>query len=670
MNYLNQPLDLGFTQLKNRIIMGSMHTGLEEDKKSLHRLAKFYEARAKGGVGLIVTGGISPSRRGWLIPFGAKLTTKKEAKKHKLITESVHQYDSKILLQILHAGRYGYHPLIVAPSKIKAPISPFTPRALNRFGIKRIIKQFAHSASLAQLAGYDGVEVMGSEGYLINQFLVKRTNLRDDTYGGDFNNRMRFAVETVKAIRKVCGNEFIIMFRLSMLDLVENGSSWDEVVLLAEALEDAGVSIINTGIGWHEARIPTIATMVPRAAFSPITKKLKPFVSVPLVATNRINHPDVIERVLKEEHCDLVSMARPFLADAEFVNKAVSHQKDDINTCIGCNQACLDHVFLKKEASCLVNPLACRETELSITEVQTPKKIAVIGAGPAGCAFAITAQQRGHHVTLYEKSQSIGGQFNLASEIPGKEEFKETLRYFKHKINQLNIDLKLNTEVDLSTLSNGSFDHVILSSGVKPRIPDIDGVDHPKVATYMEILTRKKEPGKKVAIMGAGGIGIDVADYLAHGTKTNGFDCGHFYSEWGIDINAQSRGGLTTPNITPSPYEIHLLQRKKEKIGKRLGKTTGWIHRMTLKHKNVQLHSGVSYQKIDDAGLHITVDEKPQCLEVDTVILCTGQLSVNELYQPLKDNNIDTHIIGGADLAAELDAKRAIDQATRLALSI
>ncbi|MCF6764734.1 NADPH-dependent 2,4-dienoyl-CoA reductase [Thiotrichales bacterium 19S3-7] len=670
MSYLNQPLNLGFTQLKNRIIMGSMHTGLEEDKKNFQRLAEFYQERAKGGVGLIVTGGISPSRRGWLIPFGAKLTTKKEAKKHQLITEGIHKYESKILLQILHAGRYGYHPLIVAPSKIKAPISPFTPRAVTNFGIKRIIKQFAHTAFLAQLAGYDGVEVMGSEGYLINQFLVKRTNKRHDSYGGEFKNRMRFAVEIVKAIRQACGSNFIIMFRLSMLDLVENGSSWDEVVLLAEALEDAGVTIINTGIGWHEARIPTIATMVPRAAFSPITKKLKPFVSIPLVATNRINHPDVIERVLKEGHCDLVSMARPFLADAEFVNKAISNQKDDINTCIGCNQACLDHVFLKKEASCLVNPFACRETELTLKSAVTNKRIAVIGAGPAGCAFAITAAQRGHHVTLFEKNKMLGGQFNLASKIPGKEEFTETLRYFNHKITQLNIDLKLNTDVDLATITNGGFDEVIISSGVKPRIPNLEGVDHPSVATYMEILTQKKQPGKKVAIMGAGGIGIDIADYLAHGTQTNGYDCGHFYSEWGIDITAQSRGGLTTPKITPSPYEIHLLQRKNEKIGKRLGKTTGWIHRMTLKHKKVQLHSGVNYKKIDDQGLHISIDNKDQCLNVDTIILCTGQLSVNELYQPLIENHIKTHIIGGADLAAELDAKRAIDQATRLALSI
>ncbi|MCF6807161.1 NADPH-dependent 2,4-dienoyl-CoA reductase [Thiotrichales bacterium 19S9-12] len=666
--YLNQPLDLGFTQLKNRIIMGSMHTGLEEDK-SLYRLAKFYEERAKGGVGLIVTGGISPSRRGWLIPFGAKLTTKKEAKKHQVITDCVHEHGSKILLQILHAGRYGYHPLIVAPSKIKAPISPFTPRALTRFGINRIIKQFARSAYLAQQAGYDGVEVMGSEGYLINQFLVSRTNQRDDQFGGNFNHRMRIAVEIIKAIRATCGNNFIIMFRLSMLDLVENGSSWEEVVELAKTLEANGVTIINTGIGWHEARIPTIATMVPRAAFTPITKKLKPYVSTPLVATNRINDPDVIEYVLKEEHCDLISMARPFLADAQFVNKAINHKKETINTCIGCNQACLDHVFAKKEASCLVNPLACHETELKVEKADNPKNIAVVGAGPAGCAFAITAAERGHKITLFEKNNSIGGQFNLASEIPAKVEFKETLRYFSTQIERFNINLKTNTAVTSSMLLDGNFDEIIIASGVKPRIPQLEGVSHPKVATYMEILTKQKVPGKKVAIMGAGGIGVDVADYLSYNHVDSKDHLSAFYKEWGIDINANHRGGLMTPQISPSPYELHLLQRKKERIGKRLGKTTGWIHRMNLKNKGIKLYSGVTYKKIDDQGLHIHIDEKDQCLDVDTIILCTGQLSVNELYDELKDK-VSAHIIGGAELANELDAKRVIDQAVRLAISL
>lgn len=667
VQYLNQPLNLGFTELKNRIIMGSMHTGLEEDKKDFRRLAQFYETRAKGGVGLIVTGGIAPSRRGWLAPFSAKLTTKKEAKKHTLITESVHQHGSKILLQILHAGRYGYHPLIVAPSKIKSPISPFTPKALRRSGVKTIVEQFAHSAELAKLAGYDGVEIMGSEGYLINQFLVGRTNKRHDEYGGNFTNRMRFAVDIVKKIRQACGDDFIIMFRLSMLDLVEDGSNWEEVVLLAETLEDAGVTIINTGIGWHEARIPTIATMVPRAAFTPITQKLKPFVSTPLVATNRINHPIVIENILKEGHCDLVSMARPFLADAEFVNKAINHQFDDINTCIACNQACLDHVFLKKEASCLVNPIACRETELHLVKTDQPKNLAVVGAGPAGCSFAITASQRGHNVTLFEKSHAIGGQFNLASVIPGKEEFKETLRYFNHKIDQLGIHLKLNSEFNLAMAND--FDEVIISSGVKPRIPELEGITHPKVATYMEILTKQKNPGAKVAIIGAGGIGIDVADYLAF-FHSNHSDASEFYKEWGIDIHAETRGGLMKPEITPSPYEIHLLQRKKEPIGKRLGKTTGWIHRMTLRHKKVTLHSGVIYHKIDDNGLHFSIDDQMQCLAVDTIILCSGQLSVNELFHKLQEKNIKAHIIGGADVAKELDAKRAIEQATRLALTI
>lgn len=667
---LNQPLDLGFTKLKNRIIMGSMHTGLEEEKREFTRLSKFYELRAKGGVGLIVTGGIAPSRRGWLAPFSAKLTTKKEAIKHQKITDAVHQYDCKILLQILHAGRYGYHPFNVAPSKIKSPISPFTPKALSRFGVKRVIAQFAKTAQLAQMANYDGVEVMGSEGYLLNQFLVQRTNKRDDDYGGSFENRMRISLDIVKAIRKKVGQNFIIMFRLSMLDLVENGSSWEEVVLFAEQLEDAGVTIINTGIGWHEARIPTIATMVPRAAFTPITKKLKPSVSIPLVATNRINTPEVIEQILKDNHCDLISMARPFLADPDFVNKAIANQSDDINTCIGCNQACLDHVFIKKEASCLVNPFACRETGLIKRPVETKKHIAVIGAGPAGCAFAITAAERGHQVTLFEKNKTIGGQFNLASQIPGKEEFKETLRYFNHKIKSLNIDLRLEAEAHPDTLLKEDFDEYIISSGVRPRMPELEGIDHPKVATYMEILTKQKIPGKKVAIIGAGGIGIDVADYLVHGGQINGVSAHHFYQEWGIDIDVKNRGGLVTPQITPSPYEVYLLQRKAERIGKNLGKTTGWIHRATLKHKKVNLITGVSYQKIDDSGLHILIDNTPKIIDVDTVIICAGQLSVNELFKQLKTKDKTPYLIGGADVAAELDAKRAINQATRLALKI
>ncbi len=667
---LSQELDLGFTTLKNRIIMGSMHTGLEEEKGGFDRLAAFYAARAKGGVGLIVTGGIAPNIRGWVMPFAAKMTKKSEARKHQKVTQAVHDEGGKILMQILHTGRYAYHPLAVAPSKLKAPISPFTPRALSKRGIHKTIKDYAKSAVLAQSAGYDGVEIMGSEGYLINQFLVTRTNKRTDDWGGDYKHRMKFAVDIVAATRKATGDKFIIMYRLSMLDLVENGSSWDEVVALAKAVEKAGATIINTGIGWHEARIPTIATMVPRGAFVPITQKMKGEVFIPLVTTNRINTPDVIESILESGSADMISMARPFLADPDFVNKATQGKEDAINTCIGCNQACLDHVFLKKSVSCLVNPLACLESKVSLKKTTTPKKIAVIGSGPAGCSFAITAAECGHGVTLFEARDHIGGQFNLASNVPGKEEFTETLRYFKHQIKEHEVDLKLNHIVTENELKSENFDEIVIATGIEPRIPSIPGIDHEKVVTYMELLNGSKEVGKTVAIIGAGGIGFDVATYLAHNGKKIGLDKNEFYKEWGIDIHATHRGGLIKPEITPSDHTIFLLQRKTEKHGKRLGKTTGWIHRSTLKHKNVNLISGVSYDKIDDKGLHISKDDKTQVIDVDNVILCAGQNSVRDLYDALKDSDINIHIIGGADKALEVDAKRAINQAVNLAMSL
>ncbi len=667
---LSQELDLGFTTLKNRVIMGSMHTGLEEKKNGFDRLAAFYAARAKGGVGLIVTGGISPNIRGWVMPFAAKLSKKSEVRKHQKITQAVHNENGKILMQILHAGRYAYHPFAAAPSKIKAPISPFTPKALSTRGVSKTIKDYGKCAQLAQQAGYDGVEIMGSEGYLINQFLVTHTNKRSDKWGGSFQQRMQFAVKIIEAVRQATGTNFIIMYRLSMLDLIENGNNWEEVVELAQAVEKAGATIINTGIGWHEARIPTIATMVPRAAFAPITKKMKAHVSIPLVTTNRINTPDVIESLLEDSSADLVSMARPFLADPEFVNKAQTGVERSINTCIGCNQACLDHVFMKKSVSCLVNPMACIESQLTITKTSQPKKIAVAGSGPAGCSFAITAAERGHYVTIFEARDHLGGQFNLASNIPGKEEFSETLRYFQNQIETHQIDLKLSHPATLEKLTSGDFDEVVIATGVEPRIPEIKGVDHEKVVTYMELINGSKTVGKKVAIIGAGGIGFDVAEYLVHGGKKSGLDKEAFYKEWGIDIDMIHPGGLKEPEIAPSPHEVYLLQRKNEKHGKRLGKTTGWIHRAALKHKKVNMISGISYDKIDNQGLHIIKDEKSQILEVDHIVLCAGQNSVRQLYDELQNTNLPCHIIGGADKAVEVDAKRAINQAFNLAISI
>ncbi len=663
-NSLFKPLDLGFTQLKNRLLMGSMHTGLEEDK-SLERLAQFYRERALGGVSLMVTGGFAPNRAGRLAPFAAKLTNSKEQQKHEIVTQAVHEAGGKIALQILHAGRYGYHPFIMAPSAIKSPISPFKPWSMSQSRIKKTIEHFARCARLAKAAGYDGVEVMGSEGYLINQFIVEHTNQRQDEWGGSYANRIRFPLEIIRRIREVVGEHFIIIYRLSMLDLIAKGSSWEEVVILAKAIEEAGATLINTGIGWHEARIPTIATMVPAGAFTPVTQHLKAELTIPLITSNRINTPELANQLIESGVADMVSMARPFLADPLFVEKAKRGESDAINVCIACNQACLDRVFVNKTASCLVNPRACNETELIYETTNQPKNIAVVGSGPAGLAFASLAAERGHKVSLFEKNEQLGGQFNLAKRIPGKEEFQHTLTYFKYQLDKYQVKFHLNTQATVDSLAG--FDEVILATGIKPRVPPIQGIEHPKVVSYIEVITGKKEAGKCVAIIGAGGIGFDVAEFL---TSEHQIEAEEFYNEWGIDIHSEHRGGLKQAEIPASPRQVYLLQRKKEKLGQRLGKTTGWIHRLSLKHKQVKMLSGVQYDKIDDEGLHITVHEKTEILPVDTVIICAGQTELNELFAPLKELGQSVHLVGGAYKALELDARHAIDQATRLAALI
>lgn len=661
---LFQPLDLGFTQLKNRLLMGSMHTGLEEDK-SLERLAQFYRERALGGVGLMVTGGIAPNRSGRLAPFSAKLTQRSEQQKHELITHTVHEAGGKIALQILHAGRYGYHPFIVAPSGIKSPISPFKPWVMSQSRIKKTIQHFVRCARLAQGAGYDGVEIMGSEGYLINQFIVSHTNQRQDEWGGSYANRIRFPLEIVRGIREAVGANFIIIYRLSMLDLIAKGSSWEEVVILAKAIEDAGATIINTGIGWHEARIPTIATMVPAGAFTPVTQHLKSEITIPLITSNRINTPELANQLIESGVADMVSMARPFLSDPQFADKARLGESAAINVCIACNQACLDRVFVNKTASCMVNPRACNETELVYETTSTPKSIAVVGSGPAGLAFAALAAERGHKVTLFEQNEVLGGQFNLAKKIPGKEEFQHTLNYFQYQIEKYKVKVHLNIKADVESLA--SFDEIVLATGIKPRIPNIKGLEHSKVASYIDVITKKKEVGARVAIIGAGGIGFDVAEFL---TTEHQVNVNEFYDEWGIDIHSEHRGGLKPVERVPSPRQVYLLQRKKEKLGQRLGKTTGWIHRLSLKHKDVKMLSGVQYEHIDDQGLHISINEKPQVLEVDTIVLCAGQEELNDLFAPLKQLGKSVHLVGGAYRALELDARHAIDQATRLAALI
>lgn len=650
--------------------MGSMHTGLEEESGGFAKLAAFYRKRAEGGVGIIVTGGISPNRQGWVAPFSAKLTKKSQVPNHKQITEEVHDAGGKICLQILHAGRYGYHPLCVAPSKIKSPITPFTPWKLSKRGILQTIKDYANTAKLAQLAEYDGVEIMGSEGYLINQFLVTHTNKRKDAWGGSYENRMRFALEVLKAIKDAVGEKFIIIFRLSMLDLIKDGSTFEEVVQLAKLLEEGGVTIINTGIGWHEARIPTIARQVPRAAYTWVTHALKPHVSVPLVTTNRINTPEVAERVLAENHADMVSMARPMLADPDWVKKASNGHPHRINTCIACNQACLDYIFKKQRATCMVNPMASYETELVVNKTETPKHIAVVGSGPGGLAASCMLANRGHKVTLFEKDNKIGGQFNIARLIPGKDEFNETLRYFSHELKALGVDLQLNKEATADTLTQNGFDDVILATGIKPRIPNIPGIDHPKVLTYLDVLNGLKPVGKTVVIIGAGGIGVDVAEFLLQDNHHHPETVDDYIQRWGIVQSLTTRGGLNGKASLDSARNIMIMQRKKTKIGAGLGKTTGWIHRANLKDGQVKLMPGVDYDKIDDQGIHITVDGKPQVVACDNVVICAGQLPNQALIEPLKEKNINVHLIGGAAEALELDATRAIRQATELAITL
>lgn len=649
-----------------------MHTGLEETRNGYQKMATFFAERARGGVGLIVTGGVAPNWEGWVKPFAAKLTSSSTAKKHKIVADAVHAEGGKIVMQILHAGRYAYHPLSVAPSAIQSPITPFKPRALSERGVLRTINDYANCAVLAREAGYDGVEIMGSEGYLINQFIVSHTNRRTDDWGGSYENRIRFAVETVRKTREKVGKDFIIIYRLSMIDLIEQGSTWEEVVYLAKEIEKAGATIINTGIGWHEARIPTIATSVPRAAFTWVTYKLKGEVSIPLCTSNRINMPDVAERVLSFGHADLVSMARPFLADADLVNKAAEGREDEINTCIACNQACLDHTFKNKVASCLVNPRACHETEMTVRHATVPKNLAVVGAGPAGLAFSINAAERGHKVTLYEADAEIGGQFNLAKQIPGKEEFHETIRYYKRQLELHNVAVKLNHRVGFADLKDG-YDEVVVASGISPRKVNIPGIEHPKVMGYLDVLKQHKAVGKKVAIIGAGGIGFDVAEYLTNEGESPTLHPQEWMKEWGVDPHHDVRGGVAgiMPQPEPSPREVYMFQRTKGKVGAGLGKTTGWIHRSSLKMKKVKMIDGVQYTGIDDAGLHyIDKNEQPQVAEVDNIILCAGQEPLRELAFQLQEAGIKVHVIGGAYKAEELDAKRAIDQATRLALGI
>ncbi len=664
---LLSPLDLGFRSLPNRVLMGSMHTGLEDKASDFPKLAAYFAERARGGVGLIVTGGVSPNMLGWLKPFSGKLSMPWEVRRHSLVTKAVHAEGGIICLQLLHAGRYSYHPLSVAPTALKAPINPFKPRALSAGGVERQINAFVRSAKLAREAGYDGVEVMGSEGYLINQFLAPRTNHREDAWGGSFEKRIRFAVEIVRRTREAVGSDFIIIFRLSMLELVEGGSSWDEIVATAKAIEAAGATIINTGIGWHEARVPTIATSVPRAAFTGVTAKLKPHIRIPLVAVNRINMPDVAEQIIASGQADMVSMARPLLADSQWVRKAREQRADEINTCIACNQACLDHVFVNKKASCLVNPRACAETELNYLPTKSPKRIAVVGAGPAGMAAATVAAQRGHNVTLFDSAGEIGGQFNLAKKIPGKEEFKETLRYFGRQIELTGVKVNLGVRVTASDLIEAKFDEVILATGIAPRRPRIEGINHRKVSSYVDVISGRHVAGRSVALIGAGGIGFDVAEYLVqHGTSAT-LDTSRWMAEWGVDSSFESAGGLREPTPEAPARQVWLLQRSEGRPGAKLGKTTGWIHRAALKHKQVRMLGNVTYERIDDAGLHIKIGDASQCLPVDDVVICAGQDPLRELVEPLTQAGITAHLIGGADVAAELDAKRAIDQGSRLA---
>ena len=661
-----QPLDLGFTTLKNRILMGSMHTGLEEEPH-YNKLAMYFEERARGGVGLMVTGGIAPNRRGWLTPFSAKLTNTREAQKHRVLTERVHAATGKIVCQILHAGRYAYHPFSIAPSGIRSPISPFRPKAMSTDLIRSTIYDFGQCAYWAKEAGYDGVEIMGSEGYLINQFLVTHTNHRQDEWGGDFNHRMRFALAIVESIREAVGKDFILIFRLSMLDLVKQGSSWDEVVLLAKSLESAGVTLLNTGIGWHESRVPTIAACVPSGLFTEITYRLKKEVSIPLITSNRINDPHQIEKLLSHGYADMVSMARPFLADPDFVKKAFSEQAHRINPCIACNQACLDHVFAKKRASCLVNPRACYETELIYSKASQSKRIAVVGAGPAGLSFASVAASRGHQVTLFEAQSRIGGQFQLALRIPGKSEFAKTLQYYEEELKALKVIVRLNHRVTVEDLTPHAFDEIIIATGIYPRKPDIMGLNHPKVMGYQEAILHPEKVGYKVVLIGGGAIAFDIATLLLNKSDST---VAQFCQEWGVDLQIQSPGGLMPKYIALPRREITVLQRTTSKIGAKLGKTTGWIHRAHLKHMKVNMLSGVHYLKINSQGIQIQYQGKERWIEADTIITCSGQESNKALWEELKNRKIKAHLIGGADEAFELDAKRAIRQGALLAAEL
>ena len=672
MNYphLFAPLDLGHTTLPNRILMGSMHTGLEDKSADYDKLAAYFAERARGGVGLMVTGGIAPSIQGWLKPFGGRLSMPWHVARHRKLTRAVHAEGGKLCMQILHAGRYGYHPLSVAPSKIKSPITPFTPRALSTRGVERTISDFVHCAKLAQDAGYDGIEVMGSEGYLINQFLVSHTNQRSDAWGGDAAKRMRFPVEIVRRTREAVGRNFIIIYRLSMLDLVQNGQDWSEIVTLAKAIEAAGASIINTGIGWHEARVPTIVTSVPRAGFAWVTKKLKGEVAIPLITTNRINMPDVAEQILATGEADMVSMARPLLADPAWANKAKAGNSERINTCIACNQACLDHVFQNRRASCMVNPRACHETELQIIPATTRKRFAVIGAGPAGLACASTLAERGHQVTLIDQATEIGGQFNVAKRIPGKEEFHETLRYFRHRLDDAGVQRQLGQTADAATLAAAGYDEVVVATGITPRRVNFPGSNDPRVLSYLDVLARGKPVGSRVAIIGAGGIGFDTAEFLVEHQPSPTLDVARWTREWGVDMQLEARGGLAPAKPEAPDRQVWLLQRSEGRPGARLNKTTGWVHRATLKAKRVTMLGGVTYERFDDEGLHITIDGQRQVLPADNVVICAGQEPNRALADALIAAGIKTHVIGGADVAAELDAKRAIDQGTRLAATL
>ncbi|MER5640189.1 NADPH-dependent 2,4-dienoyl-CoA reductase [Kitasatospora sp. NPDC002227] len=668
--HLLSPLDLGFTTLPNRVIMGSMHVGLEEAANGFERMAEFYATRARGGVGLIVTGGIAPNEAGRPWGGGAKLTTEQEAAEHRVVTEAVHAAGGRIAMQILHFGRYAYHEDLVAPSALQAPISPFVPNELTDEQVEQTVEDFVRCASLARDAGYDGVEIMGSEGYLINEFVAAPTNRRTDRWGGSYENRMRFPVEIVRRVRERLGSDFIVIYRLSMLDLIPGGSTLAEVVQLAQAIEAAGATIINTGIGWHEARIPTIATSVPRGAYTWVTKKLMGSVGIPLVTSNRINTPELAEQLLAEGRADLVSLARPLLADPEFVAKAAAGSSEAINTCIGCNQACLDHTFSGKITSCLVNPRACHETELVLAPTRLRKRVAVIGAGPAGLACAVTAAERGHSVTLFDAAEEVGGQLNIARKVPGKQEFDETLRYYRYQLEALKVELRLGATVTAAVLAGEGFDEIVVATGVTPRVPSIEGAEHPSVVGYLEVLRGEVEVGARVAILGAGGIGFDVAEYLTDPGRSAALDPAAFFEQWGVDTEHTTPGGLAAPVRPVSPRTVTLLQRKTSKVGAGLGKTTGWIHRTELKHRGVTTVAGASYDRIDDEGLHITVDGQAQVVPVDHVVLCTGQEPRRTLHEELAALGVAAHLIGGADLAAELDAKRAIDQGTRLAATL